>query len=217
MKPINKNALIRSVVITLITSWFTWLCIWPSSCNKSLPLGDGHQSSMLFKNQHIQLVSQYRSQMAGFKIVNDSLQKELSLTRQKLRVYQSEASRNKILVQNLIRKQSTDTIEKLADCDSLKQEVTSYITIVEQKDSLQQKAITELQAIVTSKDSTLASCEQNFSFMSKLADNAIVQEQKAEQDLENADKKAKHKTSLIHFLEGTTIVLAGITTLFIIK
>lgn len=216
MKPINKDALIRNVVITLITSWFTWLCIWPSSCNKSLPTSGEQQTSILLKSQHVQLVSEYRHEIAVFKSRNDSLQKELSATKQQLLVYQNNVRRNKILVQDRVNKQSADTITKLADCDSLKQEVGNYIITVEQEDSLQQKAITELEAVVVNKDSALAFCEQHFESMTNLAMQSLDGQQKLEKDLQKANNKLKRRVVLTRILAGTTIVLTAVTAAFII-
>lgn len=217
MKPINKPALIRSLVITAITSWFTWLCIWPSSCNKMPTVGDDQQTSFLFKAEHAQLAANYRNQLTAFKITNDSLQRELLVTKQKLKVSQGDALKNKLLVKQRIAKDASDTLEKLADCDSLKQEVTDYVASVEVQDSLQEKAITELEAIVSNKDSALVSCDNGFQAMANLANSSIQQQQKVEQALQKANKTIKRKTAVTYILTGTTVVLVGITTLFIIR
>lgn len=216
MKPINKDAWIRSAVITLITSWFTWMCLWPSSCNKPQQTPQQQQSSTLLQSQHAQLVSEYRHQTAVFKSRNDSLQTALLQTKQQLSVYQNDARNRKLRVQNRINKQSADTITKLADCDSLKQEVSDYIVAVEQQDSLQQKVITELETLVVSKDSALAFCGQHVEAMTSLALQSIDGQQKLEQDLKQANNKLKRRAVLTRILAGTSIALAAVTTAFII-
>lgn len=217
MKPINKPALIRSLVITIITSWFTWLCIWPSSCNKIPAAGGEQQTSFLFKAEHSHLVSTYQQEMAAYKATNDSLQRELLETKRRLKASQGEVIKNRLLVQQRIAKNTHDTAERLADCDSLKHEVNNYIASVDMQDSIQQKAIDELEAVVTNKDSALVSCDEGFRAMANLADSSINQQRQTEQALQNANKKIKRKTALNYVLAGTTVVLAGITTLFILR
>lgn len=215
MKPINKDSLIRSTVITLFTSWLTWICLWPSACNDSKPT-QSNQTTFL-KNEHVTLLAAYEQKINALKSKEDSLQRELSATKQKLLTYRKESLKNKTIVQDRISNRPVDTLLLIADCDSLRNEVRVYIHSVEQEDSLQEQTIGQQQEIITVKDSTLDVCQQSFSSLSQLTQQSINHAQDLEKQLQKAEKKIKRKALFNRILTGTTIALVGITAILITR
>lgn len=215
MKPINKDSLIRSSVITLITSWLTWICLWPSACNDSKPAQTSQ--SVLMRAEHVALLADYEQKINALKGKGDSLQRELSQTKQKLFEYRTQSLRNKTIVRDRLTNRPTDTLQLIADCDSLRNEVSVYIHSVEQEDSLQEQTINQQQELITVKDSTLDVCQQSFSSLSLLTEQSIEHTQDLEKQLHKAQKKIQRKALLNRILTGTTIALAGVTAILIIR
>lgn len=215
MKPINKDSLIRNTVITLFTSWLTWICLWPSACNDSKPV-KSNQSDFL-KTDHVALLTTYHQKINALKSKEDSLMRELSATQKKLLAYRKESLKNKTIVQQRISNRPSDTLLLVADCDSLRNEVRVYIQSVEQEDSLQQQTINQQQEVITVKDSTLDVCQQSFSSLSQLTEQSINHAQDLEKQLQKTQKKVKRNALLNRILTGTTLALAGATAILIIR
>jgi hypothetical protein len=214
MKPINKDALIRNAVITICTSWLTWICLWPSACNDPTPVPNQSEN---MKAEHVTLVAKYEQKINAYKIKEDSLQRELSETKQKLFTYRKASLQNKKTVEKRIANRPIDTILLVADCDSLRNEVRDYIHSVQQEDSLQQQTIDQQQELIAVKDTAISECNESFNELSRLTEKSISQQQELENRLQKAEKKLKRKAVYNRILAGTTLALVGVTAILITR
>lgn len=214
MEPINKDSLTRNAVVIICTLWLTWLCLWPSACNNPKPSPDNSEK---LKAEHVTLVARYEQKINAYKIKEDSLQRELSETKQKLLTYRKASLKNKTIVEHRIANRPADTVLLIADCDSLRNEVSEYINAVGQEDSIQQQTINQQQELIAVKDTAISECNESFTELSKLTEKSISQQQALEKQLQKAEKKLKRKAVFGRILAGTTLALAGVTAVLITR
>lgn len=217
MRPINKDAFFRTVVITLISSWFTLVCIWPSACNK--PTHPLHQEvgSSVLKAEHVRLINHYREQINLYRNKHDSLTSQLELAKTALVVYQKQSARNKSSLKKRLANIPHDSSYKQALLDSLRQEANEYIVSVDLEDSIQQKIIADLETIKEVQDTALEVCGDQVIALSELVETSIGTQQNLEKEIQRVRKIQKRQSAINSVLTGTTVTLSAVLLVMIIR
>jgi uncharacterized protein YxeA len=156
----------------------------------------------------------YQHDMASLKKRNDSLQGELNITQVKLRIAKLKLGQSEITVLHFAKKDTTheSVREQLIDCDSLKQQVLAYASLMDSTRSVYECDITQLLNKVAIRDSELVICKSAYSEMKNLMSENLERERQLTEDLQTAYKQQKRKVLQSKLLAGGFILLSGITT-----
>ena len=170
------------------------------------------------EKQMLLLNRNYQRNLSDLQKCNDSLNKALDATKSKLRASKSKLrlTENKLL--SLAQSDANyNVVEELSDCDSLKQEVVSYIHQVDSTRTLYDSTISHLQNLVAIKDTSLTICTASYSELNRIAEDNLRREQRLTEQLQQSIKVQKRKTLQNKFLAAGFLVLSGIVTTIIIK
>lgn len=165
------------------------------------------------------LQQKYEKNLSALQTINDSLIKELALTKAKLKSskLKQHLSEEKILA--LAEKDSSNNVvEELSNCDSLKAEVISYIHQVDSTEAMYDSTIGQLENLLAIKDTSLIVCKSGYDQLKQITEDNLRREQRLTADLEQAIKVQKRKTWQNKLLAGGFLILSGIlTSILIIK
>jgi hypothetical protein len=195
-------------------------CILLDTCSDKRKTVKPQQTEL---NHAIALVNgienQYKEALITVKMHNDSLQKELTKTKELLTITKLKQAQSKNTVLRSARK---DTIgknprEQLADCDSLKAQVIAYVNIVDSTQCLYEKNISELHQVIDSKDEEIALCNTAYSDLKSSTEESFKREQHLINDLKKAYKKERRKNFFNKLLGVGVIVLTAISGLLYVN
>lgn len=148
----------------------------------------------------------------------DSLQKELSKTKSSLTLSKQKLRSSELKLFSLAQKDtSSNVIEQLSDCDSLKAEVIAYVNQVDSTRNLYDSTISQLQSLVAVKDTSLFVCKASYDKLKILSEDNLRREQRLTEELEQSIKVQKRKTLQNKFLSAGFLILSGIVTSILIK
>lgn len=164
------------------------------------------------------IYNSYNVAFEKLKTHSDSLQKELSFTKSKLKATKLKLSQSQTALVTLAKKKS-DTlsfVQLLNDCDSLKQQTLAYVAWVDSTQSIYDTNIVQLQEMVAIKDSQIVVCNSSYAQLKGLLDENLERERKLTEDLNTAYKSQRRKVLQNKLLVGGMLILSGIaTTLYI--
>lgn len=186
---------------------------YPISCKKQKENASQESVEILRKEQErLNKSVQVRLQVLSKR--NDSLQYQLRSINQKL-----SGSKAQLLVKRNHVKQLVQSSNDSGGtpCDSLKQAVTDYVSNDEHQDSLYEANIETLENIVEIKDSSLQVATDALHQSGQLIQQSLATQEAVEKDLDKSQRKLKRKQVLNRVLAGSTLVLATVTTILIIR
>jgi hypothetical protein len=158
---------------------------------------------------------QYQDAITLLEKHNDSLQKELTQTKEQLTVVKLKQAQSKNTVLRSARK---DTVgknprEQLADCDSLKQQVIAYVNIADSTQCLYEKNIGELHQVIESKDKEIEVCNTAYANLKVAMEENFKREQQLTNDLKKSYKKQRRKNFSNKLLGVGVVALTAVSGL----
>lgn len=208
----------RVPLVILFTALITGLFLSLSTCNTGEKVKPDKTEINKAEVKADGIENIYNKAFEKLKTHSDSLQKELSVTQNKLKVTKFKLNQSQIALVALAEKKSdTLSVEQLLnDCDSLKQQTLAYVLWVDSTQSIYETNIVQLQEMVATKDSQIVVCSASYSQMKGLLDDNIERERKLTEDLSTAYKSQRRKVLQNKLLAGGMLILSGIaTTLYI--
>ena len=165
------------------------------------------------------LNQKYQQNLALLQFRNDSLTKELAITKSKLKSSKLKQQVSELKVLALAKKDtSTNVTEELSNCDSLKKEVIAYVHQVDSTQALYEGTIAQLESLLAIKDTSLIVCKTSYNDLKQINEDNLRREQRLTADIEQSIKVQKRKTWQNKLLAGGFLILSGIlTSILIIK
>jgi hypothetical protein len=151
----------------------------------------------------------------------DSLQQTNVVLSRKVTGTKSELQRAKLdnkvlleLVDTLLvhAGSTTDTAQKLADCDTLQSAVRELITTNNQKDSLYEDLAVSLQYQVSNKDSVIGMQQQEYNALKLFFDKSLTQQEVLSGQNMLYEKQIKRHKIKSKLLSAGVFILTGIAT-----
>lgn len=210
---LKKHLNLRVLFYILSTCFTIVTMFYPISCKKQKENASQESVEILRKEQErLNKSVQVRLQVLSKR--NDSLQYQLRSINQKL-----SGSKAQLLVKRNHVKQLVQSSNDSGGtpCDSLKQAVTDYVSNDEHQDSLYEANIETLENIVEIKDSSLQVATDALHQSGQLIQQSLATQEAVEKDLNKSQRKLKRKQVLNRVLAGSTLVLATVTTILIIR
>jgi hypothetical protein len=161
----------------------------------------------------------YRHANALIKSHSDSLQRELSQTKQKLQFVKTKLHQAEIRIVMLAKKDTTgkSMATQLNDCDSLKDESVLFASLVDSTRILYENNICQLEDLVATKDSQIILCASSYSQLKNLIDENLQRERNLTADLQTAYKQQRKKIIQSKLLAGGFLIMSGFTTTLFIN
>jgi hypothetical protein len=153
--------------------------------------------------------SHFSAQLKNLQQQNDYLQMQLKTTKQQYIFSKS----NYHLLQNrligLIKNKSTDTLQQLMDCDTLKQQTLYLLQQNNLKDRLCEQQTNELSAIVINRDMLIDADEKRSMELKLLLTNSMQAQDNLVQQNNSLSKTIRRKTAVNHLLSAGLLVVSG--------
>ncbi len=210
---LKKHLNLRVLFYILSTCFTIVTMFYPISCKKQKENASQESVEILRKEQErLNQSVQVRLQVLSKR--NDSLQYQLRSINQKL-----SGSKAQLLVKRNHVKQLVQSNNDSGGtpCDSLRQVVSDYLSSDEHQDSLYEANIETLENLVEVKDSSLHVVTDALDQSGQLIQQSLTRQEAVEKDLVKAERKLKRKQVLNRVLAGSTLVLATVTTILIIR
>lgn len=210
---LKKHLNLRVLFYILSTCFTIVTMFYPISCKKQKENASQESVEILRKEQErLNKSVQVRLQVLSKR--NDSLQYQLRSINQKL-----SGSKAQLLVKRNHVKQLVQSSNDSGGtpCDSLRQVVSDYLSSDEHQDSLYEANIETLESLLEVKDSSLHVVTDALDQSGQLIQQSLTRQETVEKDLVKAERKLKRKQVLNRVLAGSTLVLATVTTILIIR
>ncbi len=122
-------------------------------------------------------------------------------------------------LRNLANKNITrkDTAAFYADCDSVKDNLSQWIEVGHEKDSLYEAVIGNQQDQLQVKDSTIWLQQQQHTILKGFFQQSLLQQELLANQHKRLQKKMKRQQFKNKLLSGLTVVAAGIATGYLLK
>lgn len=186
---------------------------YPISCKKQKENASQESVEILRKEQErLNKSVQVRLQVLSKR--NDSLQYQLRSINQKLSGSKAQLIVKRNHVKQLVQ---SNNDSGGTPCDSLRQVVSDYLSSDEHQDSLYETNIETLENLVEVKDSCLLVVTDALDQSGQLIQQSLATQEAVEKDLDKSQRKLKRKQVLNRVLAGSTLVLATVTTILIIR
>lgn len=191
-------------------------------CNPPEPSGNIKPEKFWREQNEKELFSlqqKYEKSLSTLQTINNSLKKELTVTKSKLKSSKLKQHLSEVKILALAEKDSgNNVVEELSKCDSLKAEVISYIHQVDSTEALYDSTIVQLENLLAIKDTSLIVCKASYDQLKEITEDNLRRELRLTADLEQAIKVQKRKTLQNKLLAGGFLILSGIlTSILIIK
>lgn len=169
-------------------------------------------SSKQVKKQQAILAIRYEDKINWLEKHRDSLQRQLKIQQQQMLLYKQQVLLQKFKVQQRITRQASqrDTLQKLLDCDSLREEVQGYIALAEAQDSLCIAQVQNLNEQIASRDSAQQTCTAYANQLNLLLDISTDAQQQSQKQLISLDKKIKSSKRINRMLGAGLLILSGL-------
>jgi len=170
------------------------------------------------KSEINSIQSKYFQEISFWVSKNSYLQKRIAETETAL----SQATQNSNSLQGKIHahismsRNLKDTVQIVSNCDSLKTQVTQFISETNLRDSLCDNEISDLKTVIQNKDSAMVVCEKSFSMLKTVADSSLAFQNNLTDELKRADKKIRRANLKTKFLSAGVMILSGITTVLLL-
>ncbi|MBI2968893.1 MAG: hypothetical protein HYY40_13920 [Bacteroidetes bacterium] len=211
-----KRTIIMTIIFSLLSAISTYFLFHSMEGFKT----EVKESKIAVKEMQGQvsaIENKYKNEIQYWVQKNNSLQKQIVKTETAL-----GESRQRI---NFMRKKIEGTIETPSAlkvlpngedlggaCDSLKEQVTQFISEAAIGDSLCDNEIFDLKTVIQNKDSALTVCEKSFFAMNNVVNNSLAQQTALADKLNLVDKKLRRENRKTKFLSAAVFVLSGVTT-----
>lgn len=155
----------------------------------------------------------YNNKIDSLDLINYNLQSKVAKTQGVLNEVKKENSNLKRTINDLlnIHYTTTDTTEKLENCDSLAATVQDLLLLNITKDSLYENLSADLQRQVSLKDSVIAIKQEQYDTLHTSYNNVLTQKQELVQENTSLRKAVKKQKRGKGFLGA---ILVAIGTLF---
>ena len=162
--------------------------------------------------------SKYKNEIEYWVTKNNYLQKRIAETEINLNVSKQKENslQGKIQAFISVSRDLKDTIRIVSNCDSLKTQVTQFISETNVRDSLSDNEITDLKTVIQNKDSAMVVCEKSFSMLKTVADSSLAFQSNLTEQLKLADKKIRRANLKTKFLSAGAMILATVTTVLLL-
>lgn len=158
----------------------------------------------------------YQQKIDSLSASSLQLEKQLATTRVSLEKAKKKNTVLQTQIYDLLDKQPIDTIERLADCDSLAIKVCDLMTANHQKDSLQEVETTTLEQEIKNKDSTIATQQDAYQSLKQSFDQSIQEQQTLYEQNTQYKKQIKRQKFKSKLASIGLIILSGITANYLI-
>jgi len=216
-KAMSKRAIIITVLFSLLSAISTYLLFDSMEGFKT----EVRESKMVVKEMKEQVNSienKYKTEIQYWAMKNNSLQQQIQKTEVALGESKQKTNSLQGKIQVLISESKTlkDTSDIITNCDSLKTQVTLFISETNVRDSLCDNEISDLKTVIQNKDSAMAVCENGFFMLKRVADSSLAQQSELADKLKLADKKIRRGNRKTKFLSATVFILSGVTAILLL-
>jgi hypothetical protein len=166
-----------------------------------------------------EILKNYRKTIKLLQAENDSLQLQIKSGKAELLNAKQKVTVTQIKVKRLSEKtvSEKDTTRKLVYCDSLREQVSVLMDESSVKDSLYEKNISDLTALVQTKDSMFVASEQKCERMQVLLERSLKDQQELTDDVNKLNKQVKKKNRRQKWLGAGLLILSGISSALLIS
>lgn len=209
-----KNTTILGILMGLITAICTCNFLKPSHELNITPVSTDIALQKAMEKRGKEIEKSFALKMDSLEKRCDSLQLALNESSQDLKIAKGKTLVLQTKVQTLVAKDNkeTDTIKRLANCDSIKDQVSSLITNHQQQDSLCEGMIQQMGAVIHARSEEVKTCKEDFNALQEELDQSLEQQQKLTDDLNKATKKLKRQAFGNKLLSAGAAILAGTLT-----
>lgn len=201
------------IIAVMLGSIVLFHCDNTNTQNVSVIKQDKQQ--LIHSEQQVNLIDKhYQQDMTSLKKRSDSLQSELDQTQIKLKIAKLKLSQSEVNVLHLAKKDTTHESmpQQLDDCDSLKQQVLAFTSLMDSTQSVYESNIMQLQNQVAVRNSELVICRSSYTEMKNLMSDNLERERQLTADLQTAYKQQRRQVLQSKLLAGGFLLLSGITT-----
>lgn len=212
----------RTIIITILFSLFSALSTYLLFDSMEGFKTEVKESKMAVKGMQEQvnfIEYRYKAQVSYWKRKNNHLMKQIENTESALNQSKKNINSLQGRIQRLITdgKVLKDTIEIITNCDSLKEQVTQFISETETRDSLCDSEIVDLKTVIQNKDSALAISEKSLVLIKQAADSSLMAQRALADKLQLADKKRKRENIKSKILSAAVFILSGVTATLLLQ
>ena len=213
-----KRTIIITFLFSLISSISTYL-LFHSMEGFKTEIKESKIAVKEMKEQVNSIENKYKTEIQYWVQKNNLLQKQIQETDFALTQSNQKEKSLQGKIQGLIFKSNTikDTSQIISNCDSIKENANQFIAETNIRDSLCDKEISELKAVIQNKDSLVAVCQSSFSMLKQVTDSSLSFQNKLTDELKRADKKIKRGNIKSKFLTAGVMILSGVTTILLLK
>ncbi len=192
---------------------YTMSIIFKTEAHKPVPIV-AHNATTPIKNTVAMTGVYYQGVVDSLQQNNAVLVSKVSNTRTELQQVKAHNKMLVDLVDTLMANsaQTTDTIQKLADCDSLGILVQDVLYTSAVKDSLYDSILTLQHQEMMNKDQIIQANELKYDGLKFSFDQTIAQQDLLLDSNILLDKQLKHSRTKNKILSAVVVVLAGLTT-----
>jgi hypothetical protein len=209
MNPTKKTFLIM-LITAIFSSLFTYFIVVPGSKAETAPM----KQVVKTEQKQVQAIDQsYTLNMAALKNQNDSLlalvntyKAAYMVSNQKVLALQSGVSTLAVRI-----RKEPDTARKIKECDTLGRIAAVLITQEDQRDSLCENQVSELNTLVQNRDSAISVCGKSYINMKQVADSSIRQQQFEIGQITTLTRKLKWKKAESKITSAGIFILSGIS------
>lgn len=168
----------------------------------------------IIKEQAEEIDSSLQQQIKELEIRNDSLRKEVENTKSSLKEsrYKAFQLQDKVAQLTEAVKQEADTVQKLAYCDSLQDEVRNLITQSNANDSICDVVIAQLEQETDNLRSMVSEYKEGYNELKDLLDKSFKQNEALSLQLEETEGKLRKVQRRNRFLGAGLVFLSGVVT-----
>jgi hypothetical protein len=171
------------------------------------------------KQQVSDLDTDYKHRFLLLQAHSDSLQAVLSITKIKLKAANSIIATSKNKLVYLAQKDTAGktTEEIITDCDSLKEQAVAFATEVDSLQALHEQRESELEELVTSKDSTIELCHSSYMQLKAITDEQLDREQALADNLKAALKQQRKQNFRNKLMAVGLIITSSLSAMLYLK
>lgn len=162
----------------------------------------------------------YKKKLAAYERTNKHLQVKLTATDSLLTVEKNKIVVLKKSINNTVNyrwKNNNDNQEnRLAECDSLKENIVKYVVVQDKIDTLTGEKLTTLTDLLIEKDHQINDCHTAYEKMKATLAQSIQDNELTTQQLVKSDRKLKRKVFLNKALGTGAAILATIAATLIL-
>lgn len=217
-KAMSKRTIIITILFSLLSAISTYL-LFDSMEGFKTEIRESKMVVKEMKEQVNSIENKYKTEIQYWVMKNNSLQHRIQKTEVALGESKQKANSLQGKIQVLISESKTmqDTSEIISNCDSLKTQVTQFISETNVRDSLCDNEIADLKCLIQNKDSVMTVCENSFSMLKRVTDSSIAQQNELADKLKLADKKIRKGNLKVKFLSAGLFILSGVTATLLLQ